>query len=364
MFDKKEINGRLNLFLLHDEHEDSFPKRWIRVPLDPLLKSSVRDIIADISKEVGTRKLCVYEKIAGQIETRTGYGPSFSSIKAWINGAYNTPLIFLRCLLEYHAITAGHDDEEGVLLPLLERMSSGSRTSWVCVKIPNTLTTDLAYFLGIIAGDGSLPNVKDKRGNRIYEIKIESASMEFLTTCYCSLVLKLFEKRPRLLKRTQQNGRVTWQAVIGAKPIFRMLTRLFDMPVGRKYEIVRMPILVKNSNPEIWASYIRGLFDTDGSVSGGSRIAFYSRSRGLLEDVGYCLRKLTIGCEFYEYHKRKQPEFHLYVSRNSIDDFISLIGSGHPIKEKMLEKLAVKHGTSFQRDFKPQSRLHVSGAVV
>jgi len=342
MFEEKEISGYLNLFLLHDENEDISPRQWIRTPTNTFqLKFAVRGILADLMKKLKAGKWRVYEEMANQIKMQTGYKPSLSSINAWVDGVYSTPLIFLRCLLEYHTGTLECDGKEEFLLPLLERMSSGCRNSWFLVKIPNVLTTSLAYFLGIITGDGSLPNVKDKKGSRIYEIKLEGTDLEFFEARYCPLVLKLFGKWPRLSKRTRLDGRVTWQAVIGAKPIFRMLTRLFDMPIGRKYEIVRMPPLVKNSDPKIWASYIRGLFDTDGSISGGSRIALYSKSQRLLEDVGDCLHKLAIDCEFYEYAKREAPEFQLYVGKDSRKDFINSIGSAHPTKQKRLMELAM-----------------------
>jgi len=344
MIEKKETDGYLNLFLLHDENEDFSPRQWIRVSgsvNDIQLKSTIQVLIANVMESLDAGRTHVYRRIAEEIRIITGHEPSFSSIHAWVKGTHLPPLVFLKCLLEFHAKILGRKNGRKMtyVLPLLKEMSSGYWGSRVLVKIPNTLTTDLAYFLGIITGDGSLPNVKDKKGDRIYEIKLEEARPEFFERLYCPLILKLFGRQARLSKRMRQDGRVTWQAVIGAKPIFRLLTRLFDMPVGKKHDIVRMPTLIKNSNPRIWAFYIRGLFDTDGSISSG-RVTLYSGSRSLMEDIGNCFRRLAIDFDLYEYKGRGAAEFQLHVSRDSTGKFIDLIGSNHPIKRERLMELA------------------------
>ena len=66
-------------------------------------------------------------------------------------------------------------------------------------KLPKW-SEDLAYFCGLITGDGSLPNRYFRKSSgkiqKRYEISFVSISLEFIESVYMPLFEKLFEIKP------------------------------------------------------------------------------------------------------------------------------------------------------------------------
>ena len=90
--------------------------------------------------------------------------------------------------------------------------------------------------------------------------------------------------------------------------------------------------------------YIRGYFDAEGSVPlNGSRMYIYfcQKDKQSLLQVKEFLEQLGIICgEIHNPSKKEDPNYwRFFVSCKSYRDFATKIGSKHPIKRKILEKM-------------------------
>ena len=70
-------------------------------------------------------------------------------------------------------------------------------------NLPDFWNEDLAYFFGLILGDGSLPNAFSKRKNGTYQrryiIQFSCNSINFIKKVYIPLFERLFNLTPRLV---------------------------------------------------------------------------------------------------------------------------------------------------------------------
>lgn len=120
---------------------------------------------------------------------------------------------------------------------------------------------ELAEICGIHAGDGHLRN---KNHNRELDV---SGSLEE-EIYYRNIVIPLFSK----VFRTVINGRIfpkrsTYGFVIREKKIIEKMHSL-GFPYGRKSYIVSIPkFIMKTQSLQIKCAFLRGLVDTDGSLS-------------------------------------------------------------------------------------------------
>jgi intein-encoded DNA endonuclease-like protein len=90
--------------------------------------------------------------------------------------------------------------------------------------------------------------------------------------------------------------------------------------------------------------YIRGYFDAEGSVPlNGSRMYIYfcQKDKQSLLQVKEFLEHLGIICgEIHNPSKKEDPDYwRFFLSCKSYRDFATKIGSKHPVKRKILEKM-------------------------
>ena len=90
--------------------------------------------------------------------------------------------------------------------------------------------------------------------------------------------------------------------------------------------------------------YVRGYFDAEGSVPlNGSRpyIYFCQKDKKSLEEVKCFLAELGIACgEIHNPSTREDPNYwRFFVGAKSYSDFARVIGSRHPVKQRILEKM-------------------------
>ncbi len=123
------------------------------------------------------------------------------------------------------------------------------------------MTPELAEICGIHAGDGYLRN----DGKRI-ELDISSNIEE--KTYYDSHVIPLFENFFNInIQGKFFPTRNTYGFVIRDRKIIKFLHKV-GFPYGKKGNIVEIPKQILNNRNKIWKSrFLRGLFDTDGSLN-------------------------------------------------------------------------------------------------
>jgi len=134
------------------------------------------------------------------------------------------------------------------------------------IKLPEMLTEELAEDIGIHIGDGSMyltgPNLKS------YEMRYSGDSTEDKEH-YINRIIPLKER----LFNKQINGKILnfrgneYGFVICSKAIFYFYTKIIHIPSGTKTKIAEVPKMIMKSNKSIQAAFIRGLSDTDFSLT-------------------------------------------------------------------------------------------------
>lgn len=112
----------------------------------------------------------------------------------------------------------------------------------------------LAEILGILNGDGHISKYN-------YEICVVGNALE---KDYCSHIKNLLEATFNL-KSTLKKEATTFKLRIYSKELSNLLVNKYRLPIGKKTRRLHIPQEVFNSKT-LLMSYIRGLFDTDGSI--------------------------------------------------------------------------------------------------
>lgn len=129
--------------------------------------------------------------------------------------------------------------------------------------LPNEITPELAEVCGIHAGDGYLRN----DGEHV-ELDI-SGHINEDRFYYNEHVAPLFSKLFGLkLSPRAFPSRRTYGFVIRKRKIVRYFHEFLDFPYGAKTHTVMAPqVIIKSRDKEVYAGFLRGLFDTDGCLN-------------------------------------------------------------------------------------------------
>lgn len=116
----------------------------------------------------------------------------------------------------------------------------------------------LAELLGILAGDGHISKIN-------YEVSITGHRIldrDYLLTYVSKIFRNLFGVNVKFKEQSHNN---TLRCVINSKLMHSFLIKHFYLPVGKKKNKLHIPAII-NQNEALLKYYLRGLFDTDGSV--------------------------------------------------------------------------------------------------
>ena len=155
-----------------------------------------------------------------------------------------------------------------------------------------------------------------------------------------SLIAKLFNKKTKIRIGTK----TTILTELNSKAIVTFLNRAIGLPLGSKKDI-RIPTMIRHSKERIKGSFLRGLADTDFSLSFKKRhrifhyypsINFVSESRSLVQSVGKLLKKYNIPFSIQFDAKRVRNEtittrsdINIY-GKNNVERWMKLIGFNSP----------------------------------
>lgn len=135
------------------------------------------------------------------------------------------------------------------------------RDESIGVRIPNDIDENLAEEIGIHAGDGCLPKMSNPHDYR-FEVgghKIDEKRY------YDETVAPLFKKVYNYTVIPREVS-TKYAIIINSKAIFTFKKIVVKLPVGNKDEI-KIPELILNSSDEVKKAFIRGIADTDFSLT-------------------------------------------------------------------------------------------------
>lgn len=119
----------------------------------------------------------------------------------------------------------------------------------------------IAELAGIFAGDGTL-----YKTNRSFVMEIRGNKEELPYYFHIKAFAEsVFEKPVKIIKRTHENKKYLVGIRVCGKKVYQLFHITLNFPVGKKAHKVKVPPLILNS-PKLWKYYIRGIFDSDGSI--------------------------------------------------------------------------------------------------
>ena len=130
-------------------------------------------------------------------------------------------------------------------------------------NIPSILSSKLSELLGILIGDG---NVSSQMGT--FSISIGKRDTDYVKYV-CDLLYELFNLPSKIIVDKNNNIQVVLHSVI-----IRSFIEYLGLRKGDTYKNKIVPQCIFLSDTECRRSFIRGLFDTDGSIGIGSSSDF------------------------------------------------------------------------------------------
>ncbi|MDD5650574.1 MAG: ATPase, T2SS/T4P/T4SS family [Candidatus Nanoarchaeia archaeon] len=226
------------------------------------------------------------------------------------------------------------------------------KTNSLEFKFPKKFNSQLSEILGYISGDGHIAKSGIYFFNNNKEIRER----------YKTLIKELFD-----IKFREYKTRTTFCVQISSKDLSRLISSIFQIPIGKKSSKLEIPQQVLKSNNEILASYIKTLFDCDSHVSEVD-IEFTSASNQLVKQLQMAL--LRFGIISFEKLKivKNKPYYRLFIRGDSIKSYNLNINYNHPMKKDNLLKISFKKSNT-NVDIIPQgtklfgelrNKLHIS----
>jgi len=172
------------------------------------------------------------------------------------------------------------------------------------ISTPQLINNKLAYFCGVLTGDGSIYHRQEKSDYIIKCVGNPSDEVSFYDTILAPLIKELFSID--IVTKLHDSNK-TYGFTIHSKDLFRYLVEDLDLPAGKKYDRLKIPSEIKNNN-ELKINFIRGLFDTDGCICFKKRykkvpyypvISLSSKSNKLISEVHQELAELGFKCNIF-----------------------------------------------------------------
>jgi DNA-binding transcriptional regulator WhiA len=201
----------------------------------------------------------------------------------------------------------------------LKKHYNNTRTD---ILIPKTYSSELAEFFGVMLGDGHISH---------FQAVVSLGNKEYKYAKYVqNLIFDIFKVKPKILERKDGYRDV----YLGSVALTKWL-----MSEGLVYNKTKSQVDVPDwifTKESFMNSFIRGFFDTDGSVYKlryGDQISFSNRSLPLLRALQKILKKL-------KYNPSRISSWNVYLTRREdLKRFREQIGSNNLSKRDRLKKL-------------------------
>jgi hypothetical protein len=149
-------------------------------------------------------------------------------------------------------------------------------TKRTSIKIPQ-IDEKVAYFAGVVTGDGNVNTCKRKKGGYYYRVNVVGRK-EYLEQLSI-LIKNLFNYQPSILKDKRKKN--CYYINIHSAAVYFFFIKL-GFHAGKKRNL-RVPRLIAE-NAILFKHYMRGLIDTDGSVL-RRRVQLKQREREFLKEL-------------------------------------------------------------------------------
>ncbi|UCE36893.1 MAG: ATP-binding protein [Thermoplasmata archaeon] len=199
------------------------------------------------------------------------------------------------------------------------------------ITVPIKLTPDLLYFAGLIAGDGTIS--RTSYGG--FAIRFSNSDTHLMNK-YVNLCKELFGIAPSITKKDKLRPQ---DARFHSKIVAQILNKL-GIPQSPKSNRIDVSSVIQRLPNQLLASYLRGLFDCDGSCNyrkdgGGSTVELYTSSEILAKKVQILLLRFGIISKIRKRERRgkvtkmrRNQKDHMIKSQNDIY-ILTIFGSSN-----------------------------------
>ena len=155
------------------------------------------------------------------------------------------------------------------------------------INLPQKMSKELAEEIGVHLGDGCL-----RKTRNYFSVRCDRKEEEYVKNHLIPLYKKLYNIEPRLIFPKNLSG-----FEIHSKSLFEFKHNILKIPYGPKIERITVPrTILESKNKEIYRSFIRGLFDTDGCIyiarGNYPRISITIKSKIFMKQIYNMLKKL------------------------------------------------------------------------
>jgi len=183
------------------------------------------------------------------------------------------------------------------------------------VKVPLRMTEELVCLVGMIIGDGHL-----KKNQFTTTIEISNKrTLEILS----QIIFQLFDIKTTVIPVRKRDGRLqTYHLTVYSKAVQELLSQVFEIPKGKKSNIVDVPKNVTIQEKSIQNAFIIGLLITEGSRKDRKRVRLASSSERLLRNTQKMLTNLNIQSYVtkWTYKKYKREFYELSFKKVYLDN--------------------------------------------
>jgi intein/homing endonuclease len=150
----------------------------------------------------------------------------------------------------------------------------------------------LAFFLGMLSGDGCLPIKHSGEGFRDYAVQFYNTD-EQIVELFKELFVGLFGKTGNIYFKDRKNKKRLFNFCIYSKEIVGKIRKL-GFPEGVKRDILRVPEIIKEGKSNEKIAFIIGFLITDGCLRKNKSILFHSGSKVFLEELSELTSEIII----------------------------------------------------------------------
>jgi hypothetical protein len=188
---------------------------------------------------------------------------------------------------------------------------------------PLEVKESLAYFVGVVAGDGTLTP---------HQVKITDCHEDYMRRLQ-ALTTEITGTNPLLFFEGAANA---WRLILKSKWYARFIHFLSGQPFGKKYDALQVPRIfrVLPNRRFLENRYCMGLFDTDGQCHRTTgNLSLRTKSSRLIRDLESLFDQRKISNRTY---RDKNGYYSLSIARASIRTFAENVGFLCPVKQQAL----------------------------
>ncbi len=318
---------------LHDDKNDDKLAKYIKI-ISRSKPKEFYNLISGYVREIKVHYSYMDRQLAEFFSERLGIKIIPSTIWGWCGGKFEgknigIPIKSLYIILKEYCLISKQDIDmiSNSILTLADTvvLRGGIKTNLI-----KQIDEDLSYLVGFITGDGCCPYVfrDSKKDYRDYKITISKEDKNCIYRV-SNMINDLFGVETKPFKNRHEPN--LWQLYFKSKYAYRLMTRIFELPEGKKAKIVKMPKLIKQYSEKNKLAFIKGLVDSDGCIhiyrhmtrKKSGKVYHYSRlklqlrlrSKKLIHDITEVLRKLDYHVNEFSYmgtsfNRKKKIKFY------------------------------------------------------